>query len=100
MEIHFYEGNIPDNIPGKETWALCHSWQATKEAISDKWPIIRTTQMGCMTLDLLDLGYRIFVHAPDDSQVHEVKLGSNDWTDKELRRAHNIFKMWEAGIMN
>lgn len=73
MEIHFYEGNIPDNIPGKETWALCHSWQATKEAISDKWPIIRTTQMGCMTLDLLDLGYRIFVHAPDDSQVHEVK---------------------------
>lgn len=91
-EIHFYERelHVPADVP------YCKGWYETKQEIQNNVPRIITTQMGLMSLDLIDKGYQIFVH-PAEGDSYEIKLGSNTCTDKEIRRAHNIFKMWEAG---
>ena len=87
-EIHFYEyrhdGAIPD-------------WDSSQLALDEGWGIIETTQMGLLSGDLWTAGYRIFIHDKPGS-VYELVLGDgNTRTRKELRVAHNLFKLWQAG---
>lgn len=96
MEIHFYESylNIPANIP------IWYGWRETERAIEKKEPIIVTVQMGLMSTRLIEKGYRIFVHL-EDGQQYEISMSENNTcTDKEIRPAHNIFRMWEAGAFH
>lgn len=93
-EIHFYECRPYelelDNIH------VDYSWEDTQLSIDRGIPIIRTTQMGVLSTNLFDLGYRIFVHENPWSS-YEIVLGSNnERTVKEIRKAHNLFKMWRA----
>lgn len=46
-----------------------------------------------MTFDLLDLGYRIFLHR--NNKVLECKPGM-DGTEKDIRYEHNIFRLIRA----
>lgn len=57
--------------------------------------IIYTTCMGYMNTNLFKKGYKIFVHNTYKSNI-EIKLGTNKWTQKEIRMSHNLFKMWLA----
>ena len=52
--------------------------------------------MGLLSTRLIENGYRIFVHE-DGGGSYELRLGGCDRTDKEIRPAHNLFRMWQAG---
>ncbi len=92
MEIHFYERAL--NISADKTYYSC--WYETEKAIQDRIPYIITTQMGLLRTSLIEAGYRVFVH-PANGKSYEIRLGTNTCTDREIRSAHNLFKMWEAG---
>lgn len=95
MEIHFYEHVT--NIPKEVSYYQC--WYETEKAIKNMEPYIVTTQMALMNTRLIESGYKIFVHS-SDGNMYEIKLGKNTCTDKEIRREHNIFKIWENGGFN
>ena len=53
--------------------------------------------MGLLSTELIELGYRIFIHE-SETEAYEIVLGdSNERTDKALLPAHNLFKMRQAG---
>ena len=92
-EIHFYY-NI-DDIPID---SACHiDWKGTLKALENDFLIIHTTAMGILTYSsrLFDAGYRIFIW--DDHGEFEITLGNCARTNREIRKEHNIFKMWENG---
>lgn len=95
MEIHFYERSL--DIPADIPYCVC--WKRTEEAINNSESYIVTTQMGLLSTELLKKGYRVFVH-PTREDKYEIRLGENECTDKEIRVAHNLFKMWEAGAFS
>lgn len=90
-EIHFFE--YTDN---RIELNMIHSWNSTEKAINNGNKIINTTQMGLLSTDLIPLGYRLFVHE-SPSEFYEIVIGGhNTRTKKDLRMAHNLFKMWRA----
>lgn len=88
-EIHFYEYS--------EDKTTCHSWNETKYQINNSKKEIHTTQMGLLRTDLVEMGYRIFVHESKTKFYEIVVGGKNERTNKAIRPAHNLFKMWQAG---
>lgn len=104
-EIHFFEcyGTMAMyalNLESEEKtdFFVCMSYYGTTMAIDKNTPIILTTDMSSMSMDLIDQGYRIFLHQVGCEDI-EIKVGDNDWTDKDIRMAHNIEKMWKSGAM-
>ena len=89
-EIHFYKYYNSDCI---------HSWRDTERAINSGKEYINTTQMGLLSTNLIEMGYHIFVHEDYDN-FFEITLGDCERTDKEIRLAHNIFKMWMSGTFS
>lgn len=83
-EIHFYLDAPYD--PAR----TFHTYDGTNDAIKKGREIIHTTSIANISFDLLDLGYRIFVHR--NGRALECKLGSMDGTEKEIRKAHNLLK--------
>ena len=58
--------------------------------------VLVSTQMCFLSTDWFLYGYRIFVH--DETGKYEITLGGkNERTDREIRMAHNLFKMWRNG---
>lgn len=96
-EIHFYESE--QDVPGLPVTGKASGWTETEALIKSRTPRINTTQMGLLSTGLFDSGYRVFVH-PCDAKSYELRLGSNDCTDKEIRPAHNLFRMWQAGAFS
>lgn len=94
-EIHFYESQqaMPDGP------SVAYGWHETEEMIRAGYRRIDTAQMGLLSTRLIADGYRIFVH-PRDGSRYELRLGGNDCTDKEIRPAHNLFRMWQAGAFS
>lgn len=90
--IHFYEYN--PNVP------VFNSWNTTQNQIRIGKSTIHTTQMGLLSTELIELGYKIFIHE-SETESYEISLGNgNERTDKALRSAHNLFKMWQAGAFS
>lgn len=88
-EIHFYEYD-------KEEPIFC-SWNTTQNQIKIGKSIIHTTQMGLLSTELFELGYRIFIHE-SKTEFYEIIFGSqNERTNREIKMGHNLFKMWESG---
>ena len=63
---------------------------------------LKTTQM-CLLNEVKDYDVIRIVEGPDD--VIEIVNNhdgtySCDRTDKEIRRVHNLFKMWESGVFD
>lgn len=67
------------------------TYDGTNWAIERGKDVIHTTSIANISFDLLDLGYRIFVHR--NGRVLEFKLGSMDGTEKEIRRGHNPLRL-------
>ena len=92
-EIHFYK-DYPYDVPD-EVLLITHN--GTKWAINNSVKIIHTTALTMLSFDLLDLGYRIFLH--ENNKVLECKPGM-DGTEKDVRRVHNILRMVVAGVFD
>ena len=92
-EIHFYYDE--DDIPYGEPYYT--DWLGTLIGIEEGDYEIHTTQMGLLTMSskLFDAGYRIFIW--DDHGEFELTLGDCARTNREIRYAHNHFKMWVNG---
>lgn len=90
-EIHFHK-DYPIN--GMRGLYVTHN--QTKDAIKRKEHIIHTTSLTNLSFDLLDDGYRIYLH--ENGKVLECKLGSMEGTNKEIRRAHNILRLVVAEV--
>lgn len=87
-EIHFYKYNDDFAI-------MTHSWNDVEYKLKNNCAFISTTQMGMLSTDLFDLGYRIFIHNnPNDK--FEITLGNCERTQKCIRHAHNLFKLWKC----
>lgn len=91
-EIHFYEY--------EPNFSVFHSWDLTENQIGIGTNIINTTQMGLLSTELIEKGYRIFIHESEESSYEIVIGGKNERTNKALRLAHNLFKMWRAGTFD
>ena len=95
--IFFYEG---DNYPP----GTFHSHHATDTAIRAATPVIHTTQMAMINFDLtLYHDYRIFVvfntvKNPCEYPVVEFKTGCQV-NLKEMRQAHNLYKIYRSTSM-
>lgn len=87
--IHFYEYDKEEPV--------FHSWNTTQNQIMVGESIIHTTQMGLLNTELIELGYRIFIHE-SETECYEIVLGdNNERTFKAIRTMHNLFKMWQGG---
>lgn len=96
MEIHFYDCQI--SVPADV--GQYYGWMDTIRAVNSHVDQIHTTQMGLLRTALFERGYHIFVHS-FGCDTFEIKLGGeNSNTRKEIRMAHNLFKMWESGALS
>lgn len=59
---------------------------------------VKTSQLCLISFDLLD--YFDKIHLVVYDKTYELKLGKNDWIDKELRKEHNLFKIVQSNILN
>lgn len=72
-----------------------HDYYETLDAIETQ-NIVITTQMCLLTTELFEKGFQVFVW--DKSGAYEIKLGSdNERTTRDIRIAHNLFKLWQSG---
>jgi hypothetical protein len=85
-EIHFYK-DYPYDVPN-DVLLITHN--GTKWAVENSVKVIHTTALTMLSFDLLDDGYRIFLHEND--KVLECKPGM-EGTEKDIRYEHNIFKL-------
>lgn len=92
MEIHFYESEF--SVPSGEE--CHHGWAETEQAIQEQEPYIVTTQMGFLSTNLFEKGYRIFVHPMEDRR-YEIRLGRNACTDRQIVMKNNLFRLWSSG---
>lgn len=86
--------------PDRNCLVACYKfWDETKRAIDGGVLEINTSQMGLLSSELWELGYRIFV--VDECGKYEIKLGGeNERTEREIRFPHSLFKMWQNGEFN
>lgn len=79
--------------------SLTHNdYIATKDAIDTNYSDIHTASMANFSFDLLDKEYEIYLVS---RQNHATKIApSMPEIDKELRPAHNILKMFLAGVFD
>jgi hypothetical protein len=70
---------------------VVHYRKEFNKMVENNEPVIITTDLGSLSFDLLSKGYKLFLLC--DDTIHELVLGKNDWIRKELRPAHNLYKL-------
>lgn len=95
-KIYFYEYEPNHLYEYKSGREIYHGYEETFEAIESNIPVINTTQMSLLSTSLIEKGYRIIV-VPCNKPIYEITLGQCQNTDREIRKEHNLFRMWENG---
>jgi hypothetical protein len=91
-EIHFFK----DGMSALGHFPSYDYHNETMEAIKRGETPIYTSAISALDFSfLLALGYRIFLH--ENIKFFEIKPGSVEATDKEIRRGHDIRKIWIGG---
>lgn len=88
-EIHFYMDKYPYTDHNAYT-----TYDTTLKAIEDKEDIIHTTSLANICSDLLDDGYRIFVHR--NNKVLEYKTGNMEGTNREIRKGMDPLRLFRG----
>lgn len=94
-EIHFYK-----DLKGISLYDFLNKfYQSHNETIKDIMSgieVIHTTALSALCFsDLLNKGYKIFLH--ENGKCGELHEGTTELTDKELRRGHDIRRIWIGG---
>ena len=96
-EFHVYMYNVLEDEDMDEI-GICVDAKSTKTQLDINANFIYTTNTHFVSTDLIRKGYRIFVHM-DKDRVHEIKIGENDWTDREIKWAHKLETFLYSGEM-
>ena len=94
-EIHFYK-----DLKGILLYDFLNNFYQTHnetiKGIRSGIGVIHTTALSALCFsDLLDKGYKIFLH--ENGKCGELHEGTTELTDKELRKHHDIRKIWICG---
>ena len=94
-EIHFYM-NI---TKCDERSDMLYTFLDTKTAIENNQTEIHTTSITNLGFaDLLDDGYRIYLHK--DGKVLELSVGMKNIRGRDIRKAHNMEKILRSGFFD
>lgn len=83
---------------GKIEHIFCYSYLDTEEAINNKIDNIVTYDIGHLSFDLEDLGYKIFI-GYNGKYVH-FTVGMSTKNGKELRHGHNLRRLLIGGALD
>lgn len=79
---------------------IIHGYLLTKEAIDRGDEFINTSQMTFLCFDLIRKGYRLIVAFDQECKYPFVEFEVGCQINlKEMREAHNLFKMYSSGAM-
>lgn len=93
-QIHFWKDT--NNIGSIMYELTLKTHNATMSAIRIGEEIIHTYAISALDFSyLLDCGYDIYLH--ENGKSFQIKEGNVVATDKEIRKAHNIEKIWIGG---
>lgn len=94
-EIHFYKDLV--GVTLEDYFDLFHyTHNATVKSINYEICKIDTTALSALDFSLLlDKGYKIYLH--ENGKCAELKEGVTELTDKELRKEHDIRRIWIGG---
>lgn len=93
-EIHFWKDTIGIGSIMYDLALKTHN--ATMSAIRIGEEMIHTYAISALDFSyLLDCGYNIYLH--ENGKSFQIKEGNVIATDKEIRKAHNIGKIWLGG---
>lgn len=70
----------------------------TEAAIRNNEMFVQTTCLHLLSLDLLKQFDKIVVN--HKGTLHNIQLGQNAWTPKEIRKSHNVYKLVMSYIVN
>ena len=79
-------------------YICCYSYFDTEEAINNNIPNIITYDIGHLSFDLEDLGYKIFI-GYNGKYVH-FTVGMSTTNGKELRHGHNLRRLLIGGALD
>lgn len=98
-EIHFYKDLNPYFKYPDEWCGIYLTHNETLNAINNNHIKIHTFALSALDFGwLLDLGYDIYLH--ENNKSLKIQEGYIEAADKEIRKGHNILKMWLAGIFD
>lgn len=93
-QFHFYTSV---DSKGKPPFNITVTWKSTEYEIKRTKDDVYTSQMGLLNAAWdrhWENGDKVFIH--DEEGVYELKEDC-ERTDRLLRRAHNVFKLFAAG---
>jgi hypothetical protein len=94
--IYFLTANEP-KLPIRQF--VSHYHFHTKQDIENKdIREVYTTNLEFLCFDLLDDFKEIYLY--HEGSYYNLKLGSNNWTNKFLRKEHNLLKIVRASILS
>ena len=98
-EIYFLvDGLIPVNLLNcLEGCKICTTYDSTEDAIKNGIDKIATYSMVHLSFDLLDKGYDIYLL--NDGNIVKITPHMPE-IDKDLKRGHNIRKLFLAGVFD
>lgn len=101
--FHVDEGSMPNNgveVKDDGTYSVnAKSYKDTWLLIERRVDEIHTTDMSQLHFDLLDMGYEIYLCYQDKKLKFEPGM-KMQYCEKEIRRAHNIRKLFLAGVFD
>jgi len=83
--------------PNEEFEFVLHDYYNVKYYIDKGYDNIVTTNLSFLSFDLLD--YFSSIELFYDGVFYDLKLGKNNWTEKELRKEHNLLKLVRSYIL-
>ena len=94
-EIYFLtDGITVNNVQMLDKCLVCNTYASTEEAIENRVDKIASSSLIHMSFDLIDIGYHIFL--VQGNKKVEIEPGMNMPNGKEIRRGHNICKLFLA----
>ena len=60
---------------------------------------IVVSDLSFLSFDLFDRGFSE-IHLFHNGELYELRLGKNTWTEKELRKEHNLLKLVRSYFLN